>query len=580
MITKNHPSAYSDLFAKANEVLKKHGNNSLYDNIDITNIDEYFACLKDLADIEAKSERGEIEYIDPIFTILPATESTFNIDADKRSISIPDNFARYGVGVQGDEIAEILYFSIDRYFDAMDLADMDIIVQWKHEKDEDHVSNLSATYKKSLTLQPGKIVFGWPITSEVTERSGNIKFSIRFYRRNENTLEYSFSTLTATIKIQSGLDFELDKSATDLAINKNSLIYSNLRNSKKVNVGYVIAAPTFEGFYTWNNETLELEPAATTTYDLPQTFVVKAAIPANTPDDQQVSGSGVTYSWYKKDNNNASQEGHHIYQVSEGPYNPYEIYYIKNEDGTYEPYGVHGDSNPFDDIEPVTVYTRYGAFTPATAGIYVAEASNVYAPGAASSVLSSEWIVPYAAEPSFTYANEKLILDDEGKAVVVINHNVTDNGEVSTEWYSGPNATLDGAVKIDGVTGNSYEATAEGYYFLKADNTKNNSTTTAVSKGVWVRHNASDPVIDSYKVNGNIKTEQPYGALINDVLTVVVKAPTYGTISYQWRQGGINIEGATMADIKATSAGSFDCIITNTYKESVKTIQSDAFSVS
>ena len=48
---------------------------------------------------------------------------------------MPENFAKYGVGVQGDEIAEILYFSIDRFFDAIDLAEKEILIQWRHEKD-------------------------------------------------------------------------------------------------------------------------------------------------------------------------------------------------------------------------------------------------------------------------------------------------------------------------------------------------------------------------------------------------------------------------------------------------------------
>jgi hypothetical protein len=134
MITKNHPTAYAELFKKAQEVLNKYGQtnsegNKVTEAVTISNIDDYFGVLKALAEIEQRAESGNIsEYIDPIFTILPATEETFNIDANSRKISIPDNFAKYGAGVQGDEIAEILYFSIDRYFDAMDLAEMDILV--------------------------------------------------------------------------------------------------------------------------------------------------------------------------------------------------------------------------------------------------------------------------------------------------------------------------------------------------------------------------------------------------------------------------------------------------------------------
>jgi hypothetical protein len=95
MITKNHPSAYAELFAKAQAALSQYGSNDAFKNATISNIDDYFACLAELARIEEEHP----EQIDPIFTILPATEQTFNIDADKRTISIPENFAKYGVGV-------------------------------------------------------------------------------------------------------------------------------------------------------------------------------------------------------------------------------------------------------------------------------------------------------------------------------------------------------------------------------------------------------------------------------------------------------------------------------------------------
>jgi hypothetical protein len=47
MITKNHPSAYKTLFEKAERVLKDNGITIGNGNeIKITNIDEYFACLQ------------------------------------------------------------------------------------------------------------------------------------------------------------------------------------------------------------------------------------------------------------------------------------------------------------------------------------------------------------------------------------------------------------------------------------------------------------------------------------------------------------------------------------------------------
>jgi hypothetical protein len=71
----------------------------------------------------------------------------------------------------------------------------------------------------------------------------------------------------------------------NLTINKNSQIYGNLRNSKKANVDYVIAAPSFNEYYTQAEGSDDLVSATQFTYDLPITFVAKAEIPKTTPDD-------------------------------------------------------------------------------------------------------------------------------------------------------------------------------------------------------------------------------------------------------------------------------------------------------
>lgn len=580
MITKNHPSAYAELFAKANAVLREHGDPILYADINITNIDEYFACLKDLADIENDNAN-----IDPIFTILPATEATFNIDADKRSISIPENFAKYGVGVQGDEIAEILYFSIDRYFDAMDLADMEIIVQWKHEQDADHVANLSATYKKSLTLQPGKIVFGWPITSEVTERPGIIKFSIRFYRRNDAALEYSFSTLTSAIKIQSGLDFEINSTTVSDAINKNSLIYSNLRNSQKSTIDYVIATPAFTNYFTLDSDNNLNAVNANLQYDLPIAFIAKAEIPENTPNDQQIGGAGLTYSWYNSNNNSTQLPSNHYYKQvnSADAYNAKEIYYYINDNGEYEPYYSMGDNNLFDN--EVVLYTRCSKFEPSTAGTYYAIATNTYAPGAYSLIKSAEWTVPGPIAPTFRYEEEtrKLVITENEISISIT---VNADGELSGEWYKSDNVNFDDSaicVQDDATITNGtsvFNASEEGYYFLKVHSTKNNSTIDSISSGVWVIKQADTPRIASCSVNGVTKNEPPFGAKTGDTLAVIVQAPERGIISYQWRTSdNIAIEGAVNNSYIPQTIGEYYCTITNSYKGTSSEVDTDLFGV-
>lgn len=572
MITKNHPTAYAELFKKAQEVLSKYGQtnsegNKVTEAVTISNIDDYFGVLKALAEIEQRAESGNIsEYIDPIFTILPATEETFNIDANSRKISIPDNFAKYGAGVQGDEIAEILYFSIDRYFDAMDLAEMDILVQWKHSADNDLPESLSATYKKSLTLQPGKIVFGWPITKEMTERSGNIQFSVRFYRRENNTLVYNFSTLPAQVKIQSGLDFELSDESIALAINKNTAIYNNLRNSVPANITYVVAAPVFEARWVQAQDSDELVPANQPTYDLPITLAAKAKFADS--DEGEISGNGISYSWYKEGNSTPMESTHGYKIATQGEYNnDKEIYYILNN-GVYEPY--YSDGNPFDDEDVENVYVRYGKFAPVVAGSYYVKATNAYTHNSSSSTDSEKWIIPGPSDPEFTYngTNRELVIEQEPNISIAVT--LVDGDEIkSDKWYKSEDNILNAETDTLLVnTGDTYNATDEGYYFRVIESTRNGADKLTISQPIWTRHQASTPNITG--TSGNHAT----------TISVSVEAPQYGTISYQWKTtDGNNVESNGTSSSYTGPVGMYVCCVTNSYKGTTASVTSAVLAI-
>ena len=113
-VTKDNKGLYKTLFTQAGIALNQ-GPDA------ISSLDEYFACFKSLADLDA------------VFAVLPLDEPTFDIDANSREIAIPDAFKKNGISVQGDQIAEIVYFTIDRYVDTTDLYDDDIniVIQWE-----------------------------------------------------------------------------------------------------------------------------------------------------------------------------------------------------------------------------------------------------------------------------------------------------------------------------------------------------------------------------------------------------------------------------------------------------------------
>lgn len=167
-------------------------------NGEITSLDEYFEYIQDLKNIS------------PIYTILPIDEELFVIDANSRKIAIPKAFADNGVSVQGDEISEVLYFKIDRYYDMEDLYNDDIFIEWRTPANENGeiFEGVSKPWAIDLESQPGYIVFGWPLASEITKAPGDVTFSVRFYRFEDHALLYSLSTLTNTVTIKPGIDLE------------------------------------------------------------------------------------------------------------------------------------------------------------------------------------------------------------------------------------------------------------------------------------------------------------------------------------------------------------------------------------
>lgn len=234
--TKNREK-YQVLFAKAEETLKSADPNKLSaginpEEVEIATLNQYFAYLQDLITVSSN------ENIKSYFLRLPLDEELFEINANTRAISIPRSFSSNGVGVQGDETAEIIYFSIDRYFDHTDLAneDMNIVIQWEtRDKDRQVITGISPNFGKDIETIPGKIIFGWPIYSELTESPTPIRFAVRFFQLGAadgegiRPLTYSLATLPSEISVGATIDYDLIN-RTVQEIDKGKMITGRIKN--------------------------------------------------------------------------------------------------------------------------------------------------------------------------------------------------------------------------------------------------------------------------------------------------------------------------------------------------------------
>lgn len=205
MITK-----YKDSVRLAYQKLYEDIDKASNGKIQIDNLESFFGYIQEIGELDKK------------FLRLPLDEPLFEIDTNSRKITIPSDFTANGLSVQGDHLAETVFFSIDRYFDYMDLNNCNIRINWKIGD----VSGQSVNFSKSVDAEPGKIVFGWPVAKDLTGKSGTLSFAVEFYTERDNITSYSLNTLVSTINIKEGLVL-----INPTVINVNDDILNMLQNS-------------------------------------------------------------------------------------------------------------------------------------------------------------------------------------------------------------------------------------------------------------------------------------------------------------------------------------------------------------
>lgn len=219
--------------AEGIELYKKADRNYLDEGYNvargITSLDEYFNWIYDLGNSNVK------------FLMLPLDElvnNMFIIDANTRTIKIPDAFKRNGIAVEGDKLVETLWFQIDRYFDTHDFANGAIKIHWSGKNDINKgVEDISYI---NYDFIPGKIVFPWVINNNVALESGQITFAIEISSENSNG--YVFNTKTEKVSINSGLSHSGTGVKGD---NSLSQLLASLENSPTSNGLVQALEPTF-----------------------------------------------------------------------------------------------------------------------------------------------------------------------------------------------------------------------------------------------------------------------------------------------------------------------------------------------
>lgn len=237
------------LFDRASDTLKLVHNTE--DDL-VYDLDSYFAWLKDLV------------IADRSFIRIPLDEEPFYIKDDvksgRRVIVVPEDVKRNGLSVQGDESAEIVFFEMDRYYDNTDLMGteeepMEIFIQWETSKSKNVSPALVDQNGKPFLADNGKIYFGWVITSEITENKGNVSFSVRFVKRNQDAIIFNLNTQPAMVQIKESINYtpdlnnkdqlsfvDIDNEVFNALKEKNGSVIGRIQNSDRHNANAEFAS--------------------------------------------------------------------------------------------------------------------------------------------------------------------------------------------------------------------------------------------------------------------------------------------------------------------------------------------------
>lgn len=597
LIKKSNATAYNWLYEQAELDLKTNGimteykldseGNPTEEVNHITSLEEYFSYIKEL------SVLNKIKY-----TTLPLDEDVFEIDLNTRTITVPAAFAKNGISVQGDEIAEVVYFRCNRYFDAVDLQTRRVFIQWESAaKDENGkaIKGVSVPWSVDYESEPGYIIIGWPLSTKITSAPGTVKFSVRFYEWNEDLqqITYSLSTLVQTATIKPGFDYDLKEMILDgsLIDDARSLILDRFENTIPINaqgdaanpeiIGYLVRKGTVNFTILTPNEAFERQCLAENEEGF-KANPIELAIAAVSEDAGRLS-----YEWKRRPLDPA--EGDQFVLI------PSELKYIVTADAdrvegklyfekvsdepeAYQVYeGVFsGDPDEPEENQPEipTIYERVSAANVDSTGYYKVLITN-RVNNATGNTESLICIVPAPEAPVINtdVAERAALRANDYDVTLSVGAEAPDEGKLTYQWKRiAPGAeqaeVIEDANEAEFVVNGTEEvidgvAVGDGTYFVEITNNLNKEANMIVSGACRVTHAASVPEValdanTEPNMRFNVASEIGVGVDAEIKAEAGESRTEADSLTYQWYRYSVGSDTTSELDHQKAANGLYE----------------------
>ena len=285
-ITPDFEQAYQELFDALSAEVSAQGG-EMYANID--SLPTYYRALEFLLQ-KLDDTQPNFKYIR-----LPLQENPIFVNWDERKINLSTEFRNRGIGVQGDDMAEIIFFEADRFYGPTDLGGCECYIQWKIGNKTMNSLAFAKDYTEDVRdengeiIEHGKVLFGWIITKNMTENAGTIDFAIRLIQRDsEGKVTFSLNTEKASCPVRAGLNMDVTQASIEdvSSIVLSRPMYAGLIDSMDG------AAPIIKDMW-------ETGIIANLEDDGTYTFTINATSPDVGHEDPDDNGT-IVYKWYNK----------------------------------------------------------------------------------------------------------------------------------------------------------------------------------------------------------------------------------------------------------------------------------------
>jgi hypothetical protein len=162
------------------------------------NVLENLKIINDAIALTYESEKSFVDnYYDNTTVLSDIHDTNESVIITNRTINMP---IYEDIVVSQDNNSQIISFTIDRYFDNIDLTNKAIAIKFRNA-----LGKSDRTLAVNISCTEDKITFGWLIDSKVTQGSGYVLFAIEFLGYLDNGSFYCWQTKPAQLEVSEGL---------------------------------------------------------------------------------------------------------------------------------------------------------------------------------------------------------------------------------------------------------------------------------------------------------------------------------------------------------------------------------------